>query len=633
MDVHKTEAFRRELLRSVEIAFDSFARAQHELRDDLCRSIETCFQSQPNVLAQCVDEARSAGFPELRYSFSDLSKADTSAGVLQPPYSGEGEVMLETESCMCMDNAGAQSSSKPCSELGLYEPFSKDAPVVLGSVNLDVLLENELTIPQERDPLTWIGEETSVVDADATPRTSQGPKSSGGSCDQTGEEPRRRACSRVGIEVARRQKPDDSKPWYQMTVAEFLESSRFDNACGLLIILNAVTIGVQADYAARNRTDKFPDVFAVFDRIFAVAFLSELLLRLYALRCAFFWRPPMSNLAWNYFDFIVVAAQIFEESIVYAASSSGVDMKSFRLLRVLRVLRLVRILRVIRVLRLISELRTIVSSILGSFKSLAWTMVLLLLMIYIVGVYFTQSVTNHLVEQEGQILSNDAERLEYYFGTLARTLLSLWQAISGGEDWDRMAGPLVSEISPDVGMIFIAYIAFAMLALMNVVTGFFVHTALLRAKKEEEVFVADQIVTLFNMTGEQENTLLTEDEIHAVLADPVYSKEWKAIDILAEEAKYIFRLLDINGSASIEFEEFLNGCLRVHGPARSMDLLTVLQEARVSQKRIAEQFQELKGMHEVLLSKVTVLCNRGNDTTPNNGKVRAVTCFKGESAF
>merc|ERR1719174_1901749 len=80
------------------------------------------------------------------------------------------------------------------------------------------------------------------------------------------------------------------------------------------------------------------------------------------------------------------------------ARGTSVDAENLWVLRVLRILRLVRILRVVRVLHLISELRAIVSSIVGSFKSLIWVVVLLLLMIYIVAVFFTQSVTDHIVE-------------------------------------------------------------------------------------------------------------------------------------------------------------------------------------------------------------------------------------------
>merc|ERR1712072_769296 len=109
---------------------------------------------------------------------------------------------------------------------------------------------------------------------------------------------------------------------------------------------------------------------------------------------------------------------------------ASLDMKSFRLLRVLRVLRLLRILRVVRVLHLISELRAIVSSIVGSFRSLVWVVVLLLLMMYIVAVFFTQSLTDHLLDatedNKDFEMSQEEENLYYYFGGIARAVLSLW---------------------------------------------------------------------------------------------------------------------------------------------------------------------------------------------------------------
>merc|ERR1719183_1483623 len=75
------------------------------------------------------------------------------------------------------------------------------------------------------------------------------------------------------------------------------------------------------------------------------------------------------------------------------------NARSVKLLRILRVLRLMRLLRVVRVLHLITELRTIVSSIAGSFKSLGWTVVLLCLLIYIVAIFFTETTTAHVQEQ------------------------------------------------------------------------------------------------------------------------------------------------------------------------------------------------------------------------------------------
>merc|ERR1712072_1026881 len=96
-------------------------------------------------------------------------------------------------------------------------------------------------------------------------------------------------------------------------------------------------------------------------------------------------------------------------------------------------------------------------------------------------------------------MSEEEENLYYYFGGIARAVLSLWQSMSGGLDWDSLAGPFFTKISWTTGFAFASFIAFALLALMNVVTGVFVQTALLSARDEEDNFMAAQIITLFHI--------------------------------------------------------------------------------------------------------------------------------------
>lgn len=383
------------------------------------------------------------------------------------------------------------------------------------------------------------------------------------------------------------------KTFWNMTARELLLSSRFDNLVGCLILLNAATIGWQADYAARNVTEDFPVYFTVVERVFCVLFTFELLLRMYVHKLRFFC-PPRKAAVWNYFDLFVVTAQLTEEALHVVANSNSVSIKSFRLLRILRILRLVRILRVVRVLHLIAELRTILSSIAGSFKSLAWTVVLLSLIIYIVGVYFTSQVTEYLVDKaaENAEITMEDQSLSYYFRSLVRALLSLWEAMSGGADWDSMVVPLIG-VSPLMGVAFAAYIAFALLALMNVVTGVFVQTALQNAKDEEDIFLTNQIMKLFEIQDRERKQKITLAEIEARLRNPDTAGEWQAVNVQPAEAKYLFDLLDIDGSGEIGFEEFLGGCLRLHGCAKSFDLLTVLQEHRTSVKDWDAHFEEL----------------------------------------
>eukprot|EP00927_Polykrikos_kofoidii_P000687 TRINITY_DN10251_c0_g7_i1.p1 TRINITY_DN10251_c0_g7~~TRINITY_DN10251_c0_g7_i1.p1 ORF type:complete len:749 (+),score=108.09 TRINITY_DN10251_c0_g7_i1:54-2300(+) len=407
------------------------------------------------------------------------------------------------------------------------------------------------------------------------------------------------------------------KPLCSMSVQDILNSPRFDNLVGLVIMVNAFMIGVQTHHTALNRTASPLFVFEVFEGIFAVWFTAELSLRIYVAKLAFFV-PKGGGWFWNYFDFLVVFAQLLELFVQQLAKNSSIDVSKFRLLRVLRILRLVRILRVVRVLHLISELRTIVSSIVGSVRSLGWTCVLLFLMIYIVGVYFTQSITEHLVEQQtnGKSFTQGEEDLGYFFSSLFRAILSLFQAMSGGLDWNDLGGPLFTELGAMQGLCFTAFIAFALLALMNVVTGVFVQTALNSARTEEDAFVTDQIYTLFSISEKQEQTI-TLEEIEASLSDPRQAKEWQAIGVGEADAKHLFQLLDIESSGRISFEEFLGGALRLNGDAKAIDLLTVMQEHRKSSDQIYRSFAEMK-QH---IDAIAVSVERLETVRPGFGRV------------
>ena len=53
-----------------------------------------------------------------------------------------------------------------------------------------------------------------------------------------------------------------------------------------------------------------------------------------------------------------------------------------------------------------------------------------------------------------------------YFGTLAGTMLALFQAVTDGQEWREMLNPLMREISPWMAVPFCIYIAFTVFALL-----------------------------------------------------------------------------------------------------------------------------------------------------------------------
>jgi voltage-gated sodium channel len=383
-----------------------------------------------------------------------------------------------------------------------------------------------------------------------------------------------------------------------------VENSRFDFFFGIVIMLNACSMGVQTEYMARTSSELVPLPLQLCDTIFCLVFLAELLTRLTAYGVAFFWR---SGWQWNWFDSVLVVMQLFEEIVgavarlrAEEASSSG---GNFSALRVLRVLRLVRLVRLARVLRFVRQLRTLVMSIAVSLQSLGWTVMLIVLMIYVVGIYLTQLTSTHRKEADRGDLSASPEtlqKMDFYFGTLGRSILTLFEAITGGVDWDELAHPLSSEISPLVAFFFACYIAFAVLAMMNVVTGVFVESALQGSTQDKESQIMETLENLFIEFDMDDTGKIHEAEFLHMISNPNTAQQFKALDVTTHQAKSLFHLIDVDRSGVIDIEAFIMSCLRLRGNARAADMTTLIYEL----KRFMAKWQSHAVNLESALSKL-----------------------------
>eukprot|EP00930_Biecheleria_cincta_P033964 TRINITY_DN23503_c0_g2_i1.p1 TRINITY_DN23503_c0_g2~~TRINITY_DN23503_c0_g2_i1.p1 ORF type:complete len:807 (+),score=149.26 TRINITY_DN23503_c0_g2_i1:27-2447(+) len=372
----------------------------------------------------------------------------------------------------------------------------------------------------------------------------------------------------------------------QTRMDRLVQSAFFDYLSGSLVILNAIAIGMQTDYMANYLTDILPNGYVIVNSLFCALFTSELVCRIIAEGRKFVIGPSWR---WNLFDFVLVALQLADEILIHVSS----DMESgfnFSFLRILRILRLVRIIRIIRILRLIGELRAIVSSIMGSLKSLGWTLALLFLLVYVFGVYFTQLVLDHrlsLVADPGLPRREEmVQELQRFYGSLSRSILSLYQAITGGVDWDQLAVPLISEVHVLLGGVVALYIAFGVLALLNVVTGVFVESALKSAKEDRDNYMLHHVKDIFQSADSSGEGVIEWDDFKRCSEDAQMQEFFKSIDVDPSQAQAVFALLDVDDTGLIDLDEFLNGCLCLHGPAKAIDVSSLRYEMRMLAKRI-----------------------------------------------
>jgi len=343
-----------------------------------------------------------------------------------------------------------------------------------------------------------------------------------------------------------------------------VHSTWFDVLSGLAIFVNALFIGLVTQVNSSELRSEPSHGIRVMECLFCAFFTIELLIRLEAWRGRYFVAMGWN---WGSFEIALVVLQLSEEFFFLVKIGVQTDMT---VMRTLRALRLTRILRVLRLIRFVDELRTMVGSILSCMKSFLWTLCLVLMVIYLAGVYFTQVVLDYRLGLPGEDPPPDA--ISEHFSNLWVTMLSLYQAMSGGIDWGDLSRPLI-DIDPLQGLAFAVYVAFMVLALTNVVTGVFVDGALKNAQREKDDGMVRMLYAMF-AKGNWSNRM-DMDTLRMRLQHKDMSQYLLSIEVDPKDAGMLGEMLAVGSDdeESINCEEFVAGCLKLRGNARATDIM------------------------------------------------------------
>jgi len=350
------------------------------------------------------------------------------------------------------------------------------------------------------------------------------------------------------------------------TFSDLVASPKFNSFIGLVIVVNACAIGAQAEHAVKHlHENQEPVSLRVLDTLFCTVFVAELAVRVYVFRSSFFIGR---NWKFNIFDMLLVVMQLVEEAL--KVMNTG---EAFGWVSILRVLRVAKVLRLVRVVHLFRELRTMIGSIGNSIKSLFWTVLLLFLMIYVVAVCITQIVTFY-AEVRPDMLAEGSD-LGAHFSSIFLAIFALFGSITGGVDWQSVAQPLLDEIGWPIALLFSLYICFAVFAMLNVVTGIFVESALQGAKAEKDENLAQDVRGAFKIE-EGIDTVFRREDLEQQLAENTCLDKLREMNMSAHEMHELFSLIDVDEQNAIDAEDFVDGCLRLNGPPKAIDVATLM---------------------------------------------------------
>jgi hypothetical protein len=384
-------------------------------------------------------------------------------------------------------------------------------------------------------------------------------------------------------------------PHADLTGIDRFMHTPLDITAGLLIALNTLVSFIHLDYKGYLINVDYGSVldspqnvggwpgaekaFEFLEYLFASFFLCELILRLWYFRCTFF----LDKL--NILDGGVVMVTSVD-TFILANVLDGQGSANLGFIRIIRYCKLVRTLRFVRAMQLCSPLRVLIRTILSSFASLFWSMVILGAFMLMSALFLCQTLQDYIRDQTQDI--EQRRWVNQHYGSATKAVWTMFEiTFSGG--WPGFTRRIIEHVSPWYSIFFFLYVGGVVFAVIRIITALFLKDTLAVAANDQEMMMqqkakdkdkfARKLREVFEEADESGDGTVCWEEFQGMLNNPKAKASLSAMELESHEVESLFQLLD-DGDGTVSFDEFLKGVVRLKGQARSQDVLAILHDSR-----------------------------------------------------
>lgn len=377
--------------------------------------------------------------------------------------------------------------------------------------------------------------------------------------------------------------------------------SAFEMATMLVVIANSIWIWVDADLNKEPVLARALPIFQVAENCFCVFFVFEWLVRFLS------FKHKLDSLqdGWFCFDSLLVCLTVVDTwvlTIIYLLSAAtnsdttgglGVDAS---VLKLCRMMRLTRMCRMARLLRYMPELLIILRGLWIASKSVFFTLILLLFVIFVFGITFRQLTENTPVGAR-------------YFSSVHDSMISLF--LHGTlPDMAEMVFTLGAQ-HLGLGLLLVFFILIATLTIMNMLVGVLVESVATVSTIENETLMVNMVrakmlqmidVLQLDLDG---NGSLSKAEFEELLVLPEAAQFMQEVGVdvvgLVEYSDFIFR------DREMSFSDFVELILQLRGTNQAtvkdiVDLRKqVMNEFESVQRTVMEKLQLVTDFVEAIL--------------------------------
>eukprot|EP00927_Polykrikos_kofoidii_P023562 TRINITY_DN21668_c1_g1_i1.p1 TRINITY_DN21668_c1_g1~~TRINITY_DN21668_c1_g1_i1.p1 ORF type:complete len:525 (-),score=56.47 TRINITY_DN21668_c1_g1_i1:357-1931(-) len=374
----------------------------------------------------------------------------------------------------------------------------------------------------------------------------------------------------------------DVESLYKSTgcVQAMVRSSTFKNVSLLVIIMNTLWIAYDTDNNHAEALLNAAIQFVVAENLFCCFFTFEIVARLMA------FRRKMDALqdGWFVFDASLVSMMIFETWIVSAiiylhGNSKTNSTSSSSIFRSLRLFRLMRSGRVLRILRACPELMVLVQAMRSAMRSVASTLAMMVLLIYLFAIILTQNL------RATGIASSDG------FESVPGSMLTLMKCGLFPDQQSILDSMEGTSITAYISLV--VFLVIGTMALMNLLLGVLCEVVAGVSKAEKDAAdvseVKEQLATFLPYTASGQ---ISSADFRNLIMEPETCKQFASLGVdlptLVDGADFLYA-----ESNTLGIDEFVQMVLRFRGdaPLTVKDVVdlrrSIQREARVLFHRLS----------------------------------------------
>lgn len=380
-----------------------------------------------------------------------------------------------------------------------------------------------------------------------------------------------------------------------------VERPTFNMAVGVVVLLNAIVIGLETDLGISN--------FMILEHLFMVLFLAEMLLRVHSQGFRRYLQDP-----WHIFDCVLLTIGILDLwvcPLVTWGSTSSTGLSNLTALRLLRMLRLLRVLRIVRLLRMFSTLFLLTRAMVKALQVVMSLSTLVAVIDYVLAIFLTQ-----IVGQRAADWGDNEQKITGWFGSIAASMRTLFVMMTL-DDWSEVVGTLC-EVLPTYFVVpfFISYIIFASYTLVSLVTAVLCASLMLaqqEGKEQHDARVEDIRKAVGNELREQIDELFDEQPCvqaselkTSFKGDRVLLARLGDAQVDIDEDGLLAVIDEVAEDGVVSVEYFVEKLVNLTGPAKASAIVDLKHQAICGQEDfsgLTERVANLEKKLDLLLGQ------------------------------